>query len=203
MDLHRPGVSLHNNAFAGQLVETAAAGLEGGDHRRHLMDPSQESGNDAFEIGRLNFHRLPIEHRAVSIQGVGGHAKLGYRLILLGLILDESDQSRYLAQGQNHCAGCHRIERPGVTDLSHTCCLLHLVDHMGRRDVGRLVDNQKPFAHRCSPTLETTWAITSSGSPTMVNPAARRWPPPPNDAARDPTSVAPRERRLTLTFPSE
>ena len=199
VDLHRPCLPFHHHALTGQFVETPALVLEGGDHRRHLEHRADETAGHGFQFLLGEIHRLAVENCSIRIQGVCRNPELGGRQVLLGLFLDESDESGHRPDRDHDDAGSERIEGAGMTHLLDPRGALDAADDIVGRHPPRLVDHEKPTGHLWASSLFRTSSIAFSGSPSKVNPEARRCPPPPSSAARAPTSVAPRERRLTFT----
>ena len=118
-------------AFTGQFVERDAVFLDGGDHRRDLVELARE-----FLEGRLNLglvevgHGFAFKNFSGGILGVGGLPELKGALVLLVLghkqVLDTGGPTDH----QHEQTGGNGIESPAVADFALTETAADEVDNV-------------------------------------------------------------------------
>src|SRR5690606_38833848 len=139
-----------------------------------------------------------------DILRIRGKAEDHLRLVRFRHVLQQIRKSRGAADHQGKHARRHRIQRAGVPDAPLAEQPARFRHHVVARHAGRLVDRQHALqSHAINPRRAPTIVRTASGKGMWsVTPAARTWPPPPNDLAKAATSTVPADRRLTFTLPS-
>ena len=100
-----------------------------------------------------------------------------------------------LVEATDQYPACERIQGAGVPDARGLEQVLDAGDRLGRGEPLGLVDDQDSVH---MPTDQpVSCALISFRVDSSWNPAALRWPPPPNPPAQAATSTVPSERRLT------
>ena len=115
-------------AAAGNLVELFAVDLERRIHRRHLQDVTAKLRQHRLELRAADRTLRAAEHRAGRILRVGRETKAQMCLIALGVVFGKGHRARRAAGKHDQKAGCHRVERAGMSHAplaEHAAQLCH------------------------------------------------------------------------------
>src|SRR5260370_371165 len=152
---------------------------------------------------------------AADVVCVGRQPEADGHGVFLFLIREVGHELRRLAEEDRQHAGRRGVQRARVADAVETEPPAGQRDGIERRRAGPLVHDEDAGAagldaHRAAAlpggasaarTAVSTARWASASGPGTVQPAALRWPPPPNCAAIRWTSTSPLPRRLTFTSP--
>ena len=110
------GLHLDGLALARQLVEPLAAALDGGVHRRNLLDLPDELAKHRAQLILRDMHRARLDHAAGGVLGVGDRAQLHFGHVGLFLVDDVVKQPGRRADAQRQHARGLRIQGSAVPD---------------------------------------------------------------------------------------
>src|ERR1700722_10531102 len=113
-------------ALASEFVKRHAISLNGGDHRRHLIEIAMKLFEGQLYLCGIDlFYRTGLDHVAITILRVGSYAEEQGPDILLVLAHQEILDFGPPADHDQQQPGSKRIESPTVTDLLHSQALTH------------------------------------------------------------------------------
>ena len=190
VDAHRARGNGHVLPRPRRLIQLAPVHLDGGVHRRHLLDVAYELRQHGEEL-RLAHARPALDHRARRVLRVRRRAHAHLRAVGLFLVADVVEQPRGRADADGQHARRLGVERAHV---AHLRALGQSLAHHHHRVRGRhargLEQIQKSVRHftAFASADPMTAPASSMVLPTKLQPAARTCPPPPNFTATCATS---------------